>query len=292
MTGQRDGDLLVRSWLQDGVTALPDRVIDAVLDELPAVPQRRSRLALPALSWPRLSRVDLALAVAVLTLAILLLDRFVAPNVGDEAPEATPPPAAPAAYLHDGRLDAGPYRVAVADGLELTVDVPAGWNGFSSWGLIGPSGEWPPNGAMLGFWDVGNLYVDPLDPLAGVLDPPLGRDVDALVRGLAAQPGQLVGEPVDVVVDGYPGRMIELRIPATTAFDDCMSGFNQYRLWVSAEDVSHYRCLQGPGQIERVWAIDVNGRRLVISAGSFPDTSPADLADIEAMIDSIQIDTD
>jgi hypothetical protein len=41
MSTDRDVTSIVRSWLDEGVTALPDRVLDAVLDQVPATPQRR-----------------------------------------------------------------------------------------------------------------------------------------------------------------------------------------------------------------------------------------------------------
>ena len=41
MKPERDTTALVRSWLENGVTDLPDRVLDPVLDQLPATPQRR-----------------------------------------------------------------------------------------------------------------------------------------------------------------------------------------------------------------------------------------------------------
>jgi len=42
MSTERDVTRIVRSWLDEGVTKLPDRVLDAVLDQVPATPQRRS----------------------------------------------------------------------------------------------------------------------------------------------------------------------------------------------------------------------------------------------------------
>ena len=45
MTTDRETTRIVRSWLQLGVDRLPERVLDAVLDVLPATPQRRSRVA-------------------------------------------------------------------------------------------------------------------------------------------------------------------------------------------------------------------------------------------------------
>ena len=42
MSTDRETTRVVRSWLDEGVTKLPDRVLDAVLDQVPATPQRRS----------------------------------------------------------------------------------------------------------------------------------------------------------------------------------------------------------------------------------------------------------
>ena len=42
MSTDRQTTRIVRSWLDEGVTRLPDRVLDGVLDQLPATPQRRS----------------------------------------------------------------------------------------------------------------------------------------------------------------------------------------------------------------------------------------------------------
>ena len=42
MSTDREVTRIVRSWLEEGATALPDRVLDAVLDQVPATPQRRS----------------------------------------------------------------------------------------------------------------------------------------------------------------------------------------------------------------------------------------------------------
>ena len=41
MHSDRDTTRIVRSWLEEGVSALPDRVLDAVLDQVPATRQRR-----------------------------------------------------------------------------------------------------------------------------------------------------------------------------------------------------------------------------------------------------------
>ena len=59
MSTDRDVTRIVRSWLEVGVTALPDRVLDNVLDQLPATPQRRA-------PWPawRLTRMNMPARIA------------------------------------------------------------------------------------------------------------------------------------------------------------------------------------------------------------------------------------
>ena len=49
MSTDRDVTRIVRSWLEEGATALPDRVLDAVLDQVPSTSQRRPR-------WPEIGR--------------------------------------------------------------------------------------------------------------------------------------------------------------------------------------------------------------------------------------------
>jgi len=84
MSTDRDITRTVRSWLEDGVTALPDRVLDDVLDQLPATHQRR------ATWWParRIAQMNTAArfglaAAAVVVAALLGYNYLVAPNIGD-----------------------------------------------------------------------------------------------------------------------------------------------------------------------------------------------------------------
>ena len=83
MSADRDTTRIVRSWLEDGVTRLPDHVLDAVLDELPSTPQRR------ATWWParRLSTMNTTLkfglaAVVVAVALVIGLNYLAGRNVG------------------------------------------------------------------------------------------------------------------------------------------------------------------------------------------------------------------
>ncbi len=46
---------------------------------------------------------------------------------------------------------------------------------------------------------------------------------------------------------------------------------------------------QGPNQHHQLWILDVDGTRLVISASDFPNTSLQDRADLNEILNSIQI---
>lgn len=282
MSTDRDTARIVRSWLEEGVTHLPDRVLDDVLDRLPGTGQRRG----PWLSWKlsgmfATASVSLAAAAAVIAVAIAL---GWLPSV--EIRFGVPPTPAPTpAPMRSGPLDPGTYLVRAIPGLSIEVTVPQDWTGFGSWGFFGPLTEFPPDGMGLGFWEVANLYEDPLEP--SLVDPRIGPTVDDLVAGLMAQPGHTTSPPVDVTIDGFAGAKVELTVPEDAAFTECFAGGTDYRLWNDA--VGGYRCLQGPGQIERIWVLDVDGTRLVIDAHHFPGTPAQDLAALDAVIASIRI---
>jgi len=87
----RDITRVVRSWLDEGVTALPDRVLDAVLDQVPTTPQRRSWW--PARRFTTLTsyaRIGLIAAVVVLA-AVVGIGLYTNP-VGGPGPTAMPSP--------------------------------------------------------------------------------------------------------------------------------------------------------------------------------------------------------
>jgi hypothetical protein len=72
----RETTLAVRSWLEDGVSRLPDRVLDVVLDQVPATPQRRSgwparRIALLPRIWPAVAAVTAVFAIGVAAYGVL-----------------------------------------------------------------------------------------------------------------------------------------------------------------------------------------------------------------------------
>jgi hypothetical protein len=87
----RDVTRIVRSWMDEGVTQLPDRVLDLVLDQLPATPQRHaSWLARRTPTMNNYARLGLV-AAAVLAVVIVGIGLFGrSPEVG---PTISPVPS-------------------------------------------------------------------------------------------------------------------------------------------------------------------------------------------------------
>lgn len=60
---------VVRSWLDEGVTQLPDRVLDAVLEQVPAIPQRQAARR-PVWRTPAMNRFSVGVVAAALLVAV------------------------------------------------------------------------------------------------------------------------------------------------------------------------------------------------------------------------------
>jgi len=109
---ERDVERIVRSWLDEGVNVVPERVLDAVLDRVPATPQRRvSWLARRTPTLNTYSRLGLV-AAAVLAVVIVGIGLFgKSLNVGP-APSPTPSPSASASLVAASNPLAGTWLAA------------------------------------------------------------------------------------------------------------------------------------------------------------------------------------
>ena len=134
--------------------------------------------------------------------------------------------------------------------------------------------------------DVTNLVADGCkDHL--LADPAVGRGVDDLAVALAElAPFEVTSPPSDVRVHGYRGKYLEWQLPASTDLTKCVNG--EVISW-DATILSYPFHGYFLGMIEEFWILDVDGTRLVIAANRAPDSSPADVAEMRALLDSIEI---
>lgn len=292
---------IVRSWLDEGSTQVPDRVLDAVLDQVPATHQRRVTWW-PARRHPTISTIlKVGLATAVLVVAVLIGSyTFGTPSVGGPGiggptptPEATATPVAIPSATPDDLLPPGPH--ALTDGrpldgiptLPITVTIPApDWHGDLGGGILMKNDNpYAPDGAgMIVFF--GDLYVygDPCEWSTTRPDTPAST-VDELVAALTAQASRDATDPVDVTLDGNAGKSITLQVPEDAVFSDCDSG--TFGSWgVPSSDRSPFRYHQDPGQIDKLWIVDVDGKLVVLDIGYYEGTPQAVVDEMEAIVES------
>jgi hypothetical protein len=291
MSTDRDVTRTVRSWLEEGVTALPDRVLDHVLDQLPATPQRRA--SWPARRFPIMTsnviRVGVAAAVVV-GLALVGLNvfgdggRVGGPDPSEEVATASPSPSPSLSAegrfpAGGGAMEPGTYTISEPFPVEIEFTLVEGWLpwtpgvGANVAAMYQGSPD-PPAGQVIVFVIVNDVYVDPCDESAGLVDP--GPTVADLAAALAGQPNTEATEPVDVTISGYSGVYIDY-----TASGGC----GTLQRWPSI--FGNREAL--PGERDQVWILDVDGVRLVIDAASFAGTEETDLAEMRTIIESLTI---
>jgi predicted lipoprotein with Yx(FWY)xxD motif len=143
--------------------------------------------------------------------------------------------------------------------------------------------------AVVQFASVSNIYSDGCRWPETLLHPPVGPTVDDLVTAWANIPQLAPTTPVDISVDGYTGKQIELTVPD---FDpSCPPGGFGFGLWTFGD---HGQPLPdnvdgNPNRHFQMLVVDVDGARLLIAASTDPNTPPQDRAALEELLASIQI---
>ena len=150
------------------------------------------------------------------------------------------------------------------------------------------------------------------------LDPPVGPTVDDLATALSRlEPFEVTAPPTDVTLFGYQGKHLELKVPAlkvtgggdaslsvnVAKFTDCVEG--ELHSWISpinewsstllghssaTKEPGVFNAYQVPGQTEEFWILDVEGTRVVLVNFDTPQSPAADVAERNAMFDSIRIE--
>jgi hypothetical protein len=302
MSAERDETRIVRSWLEDGVTALPDRVLDAVLDQLPATPQRR------ATWWPVRRNRSMTSSMRLVTAAVavagiiaigsyaMLNAPFVSPGT-DGSPTASPSPSAMVTrQLYRSapfRMEAGPYAVDSKFEAPFTLNVPKDWTGLehkSGFALLiktwhaGQFGR-VPNLALLGLYRITGAFADPCVDEAPLDPAPQG--IDGFVAALRREVGVNAGPMTDTTVGGLPAKTFD--ITTTIDYESCPN--QPASLWTFNDVGTHtYHENNTGGQSSRIWLVDVNGTLILINAELTEQGTDADRDELYRMVDSIQFE--
>ncbi len=189
-------------------------------------------------------------------------------------------------------LQAGTYTLSFADNAahefpRATLTVPEGWANLDGW-LISKSQQ-TPRWMAVSFWDVDSVYAHPCDWLQPTIE--VGRSVDELVAVLVDRPLRNATSPTDVNVDGYSGKELSWSFPTISISTTAISPKDSapFESW-TALGWSSDRLQRGPGQVDRLLILDIDGERLVIDVMNMPGATPEDLAELQAVVDSIRFE--
>lgn len=292
---------IVRAWLDDGVTRLPDRVLDVVLDQVPATPQRRARWLAGTPVIGKFMPVGLGVAAVVLIAfaGIEVLGPSGPSGVGGghaaspsarPSTSASPSPSRPPAGLSEGLfliLSGGGDSPANATP-PLTVTIPApGWEGVQARGVLRKDWEEPAPGAgMIIFTQRAfEVFGDPCKWRSSMPDEP-ATTVDALVAALSSQPGRDASQPVDITLGGYAGKAVTLHIPDDADLSGCDQG--TYASWNCGGSADPVPCgfHMGPGETDVEYLLDVDGALMVWHTAYEAGAPTEVIAELESIVQS------
>ena len=287
MTAPRDPDVLIRAFLDEGQTDLPDRAFDAVRSDIHQTRQRVVIGPWRERDMPIYARVAIA-AAAVLAVGLAWVN-FGPPSNGigtqpTPSPTATPSPQP----LPEGAIEPGRYwlnPIGLPTGTtapRIAVTLPTGWTADIA---VNKDYDESDNGAGLALiaWQISGTYVDPCIDHTLVTPTP-APGVDALIDALSHQPGTTAGPPTATTVGGYSGKYVEVTV--TADITKCV-GDGPFWIWASPDGDRRY--VQGTNETDRIYVLDVNGRRFTFNARIPARTTAADRAELETIIASMEI---
>jgi len=296
MSTDLDTTRIVRSWLEEGRTTLPDWVRDDVMDRLPSTPQRRSRwTAWRFTTMPTAAKTAVA-AAAVIVIAVgalTFLQRPTGPGATPTqsptttpTPEVTPAPTASVEPISNlpitGPVPAGTYRVTSTN---ILVTVPSGWHINGSEGRDLRKNEGSAE-VVLMFWrpDIG---VRP-DACGGSEGPSsTGPTADDLLAALRDQDSTDVSEPVDVTIGEIAAQ--HLVVSASEGIDPAACEETLLHVWSSPTANGNDFGVTDPSGLP-VYVSETESGRVVFTMFNGPDATAEDLAERDAVMESMVIE--
>ena len=110
-----------------------------------------------------------------------------------------------------------------------------------------------------------------------------GESVADFAEALVAIPGRRATAPVPVRVGGHEGLYLEWSLPADLDVATCDDATTV--AWTGA---GRRRTHDIPGLIDRIWILDVEGRRILIDAISLPVEQETIRPRVDEVIDSLR----
>jgi len=267
-------------------------------------------------------------AISILAAALLTAGCATAAQDGPDSPSSAAPPVSPSSIPTNGEavLEVGLHYYTVEGGVSgivarvpeptrIHARLPDGWVTTGS-GMTNDLEE-PERALAISFWAVDAVFIEPCNTVGDHgADPPMMRTLDGLAEAFtlwwtgdaATQwwagnppPGlPSTTQPVSSTVSGFRARYLEVRIPDAVDVDSCHGG--RYATWRNADGVEREH---RPGDVSRVWIVEVgppdlglprnavpqtSTPLLVIDASSGGEPSAGALAELADIIDSLRIE--
>lgn len=190
-----------------------------------------------------------------------------------------------------GALQAGTYSIdagTLAPG-DLTFTVPVGWTteqGFVRKNFdLNPPGkiEDSPNELVFSTWFVTDIYTDACH--WQTTEVSAGTTVDQLTSLLEVQKGRVGSNSTNTTIGGYPAKRIQLMVSTSIDMTACDHGV--LKVW--PDPGGGGLCCGAAGSTDVVDVINVAGQRFVVVARYAGEASPADVAELNALVASIKI---
>jgi hypothetical protein len=298
----RDVNRAIRSWLREDRHEDASRVAGAVLDQVEATPRRRT-MGWPARRTEPMNKIAwLGLGAAAVVVALVIGAQLLGsgpggfgagsidtpePSVAD--PTVTPEPSIAEPSPSTAADLEGSYVLSEEVGITVTIPAP-GWS-ITEHEAPAKNGNYsPPDGAyVFGPWHGFDFYIpgDPCQWSSTMPDSP-ATTLEEIVAALASQASRDASAPVDVTVDGHPGKSITLRVPDDIGHSagrfDCDEG--KFCTFADAGGC-HMWNAQGPGAIDELWFIDLDDEVIAVTGGYYPDTPEEDIGELRAILGSM-----
>lgn len=303
MTSDRGLQGALQSWLHEDRHEDATRILHTVLDGVGTTPQHRPRRSVGGmLTMNKFVAIGLGAAAVVVVLFVgaqlINTPIPVGPNPtqsaapSEESSEA-PSEAEPSAQVGSPVVWLDGVNVV---GLPVTITPPSpAWDPTLNFFAIERAGASdPPDGAAIMAFTYSPSWLVPGDACnteSTMPDEP-SATVDELVAAFAAQASRDASAPVDITVDGHAGKSITLHvpdpIPADCDNDQFCSFVDPYQ--GAPEDAYCARTAQGPGQIDELWIVSVDGWAVIIDGAYYAGTPDAHVEEMRAIVDSIRFE--
>jgi hypothetical protein len=106
--------------------------------------------------------------------------------------------------------------------------------------------------------------------------------------GLANQQSRSPSQLISVEVGEFSSLRIELSVPLKLDTESCDLG--AFRPWAGAGSAADASIQHVPGQTDVVYMVDLDRAALVVDASYTPQTTESDLAEVEAILESMTVD--